>query len=250
MTVRTGWVMGALAVGAALTAAGLGVAGMRTTPTPPEAGRLRTGPISPEDTDPNAPRLFDQSEPIRIHVAGAVRKPGVYSLPSWARVMDAVKKAGGAAPGADLDAINLADPVKDGEQLRVPYRGRGERSALHPPTPEPGEIPPDRGGLGSGRYPFAAAVASVPQLGASPISRSTPGPAPPAEAAAGSAPVDVNTATAEDLRRLPGVGDVTAAAILEHRREYGRFQQVEDLMNVKGIGRVRFERLKTFVTVR
>lgn len=149
---RTTWLLGSLAVVAALAAATMTIIGYRTAPPP--GGPLATRVVT-EDQDPNAPRLFDRSEPIRIHVAGAVRRPGVYSLPAWARVTDAVKKAGGGTPEADLDAINLADRLQDAEQLRVPIRGRRGPLTAHQPTPEPPPVPPTAGGHGIGRYPFA-----------------------------------------------------------------------------------------------
>src|ERR671916_819100 len=127
------WIMGTLAATAAVAAVGVTGWGIRSTPgalTP----RTETRPSAGRDEDPLAPRLFDQSGPIRVHVAGAVKKPGVYSLPAWARVIDAVKKAGGATASAALDRINLADPVRDGEQVRIPVRGRAERLEAHHPT--------------------------------------------------------------------------------------------------------------------
>ena len=64
-----------------------------------------------------------------IHVAGAVRRPGVYRMKAGARVRDAVRRAGGAGSGADLDAINLAAKVADGQQVVVPSRGSGGGAA-------------------------------------------------------------------------------------------------------------------------
>jgi competence protein ComEA len=58
-----------------------------------------------------------------VHVTGAVRRPGVYSIPSWARLDRAVKRAGGPSPGADLEGVNLAAKVADGQQVVVPRRG-------------------------------------------------------------------------------------------------------------------------------
>jgi hypothetical protein len=147
---RTASLLGALAVGAALAAAAMALIGMRSSPRSEEAPVL----ADRAEADPMAPRLFERNDSIRVHVAGAVRKPGVYSLPAWARVVDAVKKAGGATPEADLDNINLADYLRDGEQLRVPARNRPTR-ATHPPTVAPPPAPPWVGGKGRGRYPFA-----------------------------------------------------------------------------------------------
>jgi competence protein ComEA len=156
---RTIWLLG-LVVVAVLAALGMAYQGYRTTPPAPTPGGLVAGG-SGEDQDPNAPRLFDRSEPIRVHVAGAVRKPGVYSLPAWARVIDAIKKAGGGTTEADLDAINLADRLQDAEQLRVPMKGRPGSLTAHQPTPEPPPVPPNAGGHGIGRYPFALANKTV-----------------------------------------------------------------------------------------
>src|SRR4051794_21570240 len=117
------WILGVLLATAALAAVGVAWSGYRSSPGPlvPQASN-RPGENAPGDRDPLSPRLFDQSGPIRVHVAGAVKNPGVYSLPGWARVVDAMKKAGGPAANADLDGINLADPVKDGEQVRIPVK--------------------------------------------------------------------------------------------------------------------------------
>jgi competence protein ComEA len=220
--------MGALTLAAALTALGVGWAGYRGDPKPPQGPvALMTGQVEGSG-DPMSPRLFDSTEPIRIHVAGAVRKPGVYSLPAWARVTDAVKKAGGAAPNADLDAINLADRLVDGEQLRVPVKGRRERLALHRPTAAPEAPAPEVGGRGVGRYPFAAAAES--------------GPAP-------KQPVNLNTADREQLESLPGVGPSTAERIMAYREARGPFLRLEDLLNVPGIGPAKLDRIREHVTL-
>src|SRR5512132_492511 len=139
---------------------------------------------------------------VAVHVAGRVRHPGLVRLPAGSRVQDAITAAGGVTSGADLDAINLARKLTDGEQVRVP--GPGD-----PPPP-----PPD-----------AAA-----------------GPASP------SAPLDLNTATVEQLDTLPGVGEVTAGRIVAYRSAHP-FTTVDELLEVPGIGQRRFEQLKDLVTV-
>jgi competence protein ComEA len=135
-------------------------------------------------------------------VAGRVRHPGLVRLPGGSRVQDAIRAAGGAASGADLDAVNLARKLTDGEQVRVPGPG------------DPAPPPPDA----------AAGVA---------------GP---------SAPLDLNTASAEQLDALPGVGEVTAGRILAYRSAHP-FTTVDELLEVPGIGQRRFEQLKDLVTV-
>lgn len=61
---------------------------------------------------------------IVVHVVGAVRRPGLYSLPEGSRANDAVRRAGGATARADLEAIDLAAPIADGQQIAVPRHGQ------------------------------------------------------------------------------------------------------------------------------
>jgi competence protein ComEA len=137
-----------------------------------------------------------------VHVAGAVRSPGVYRLREGERIQDAVRRAGGARTGADLNAINLAAKVADGQQVVVPRRGAVAAAASAAP-----------GGAGGAGGPPAA-------------------------------PVSLNTATAEQLDTLDGVGPATAAKILEYRRQHGGFRSVDDLGEIPGIGPKRLAALR------
>jgi competence protein ComEA len=133
-----------------------------------------------------------------VHVAGAVHSPGVYRLREGERIKDAVRRAGGPRTGADLNAINLAAKVADGQQVVVPRRGAG---------------------------------------GAAAVGAGAPGdPAQP--------PVSLNTATAEQLDTLDGVGPATASKILDWRRQHGGFRSVDDLGEIPGIGPKRLAALR------
>jgi competence protein ComEA len=145
-----------------------------------------------------------------VHVVGAVRRPGVYRLRLGQRVQDAIGRAGGAKGGADLQAINLAAKVADGQQVVVPKRG---------------------------------AVAAGPAGGG------TATAAPGGAAGAPPAPVNLNSATAEQLDTLDGVGPATAQKILEYRTQHGGFAAVDDLAQVSGIGPKKLAALKPQVTV-
>ena len=112
-----------------------------------------------------------------IDVAGAVRRPGLYRLRTGSRIDDAIAAAGGATAKAELDTVNLAAPVADGEQVVVPGRGAGGAAAASPPA----------------------------------AARSSP-----------SAPLDLNSATLEQLEALPGIGPVTAQKILFSDSRDGR----------------------------
>lgn len=170
------------------------------------AGEARREP--PEA--PAAPRVRIQQpgggEAV-VHVAGAVRRPGVYRVREGSRIEAAIRRAGGAGPRADVNAINLAARVSDGQQVVVPAR----------PAP----------------HPAASGAASAEVTAAPPGS-------PPAAAAI----VDLNTATADQLDQLEGVGPVTARKILDWRRQHGGFRSVDDLANVPGIGEKRMAALR------
>ena len=139
---------------------------------------------------------------LLVHVVGQVHRPGVVRLSPGARVLDAVHGAGGAKASADLQYLNLARPVADGEQIMVP---------------KPGEI-------------VAAAV--VPGAGAAGAGRG--GESRDAGSAGGL--VDLNSADASALDLLPGVGPVLSQRILDWRAQHGRFSSIDELGEVSGIG--------------
>ena len=144
---------------------------------------------------------------VAVDVVGRVRHPGLVRLAAGSRVADAIEAAGGTAPGAELEAVNLARRVVDGEQIRVPRHGEPVAATADP-----------AGAAGTG--------GSV-----------QPG-----------VPLDLNTATVEQLDTLPGVGEVTAQRIVAYREAHP-FTSVDDLRQVSGIGDRRFEALKDLVTV-
>jgi competence protein ComEA len=136
-----------------------------------------------------------------VDVAGAVRRPGLYRLPSGSRIADAVARAGGMSRKAATASVNLAAPLADGEQVLVP------------------SLAPGATGVGA-----------------------TGGAASP------SAPVDLNSASVEQLDSLPGIGPVTAQKIVDYRTEHGPFTSVDDLDAIPGIGPARIENLRGLVT--
>ncbi len=150
-----------------------------------------------------------------VHAAGAVGTPGVHRVPNGARVADVLDAAGGATADADLDRVNLAAPVADGQRLYVPRIGE---AAV--PTP----IGPADGAPGAGGGAGDATAASA-------------------------GPVDLNRATEAELDVLPGVGPATAAAIVAHRSTSGPFSRVDDLLEVRGIGPAKLEALRDLVAV-
>ncbi len=146
---------------------------------------------------------------IVVDVSGKVRHPGIHRLPAGSRVADALRAAGGVRPGTDLGGLNRARFLVDGEQVVV------------------GGPAPATGSTAAGTAAGGAA--------------GTGAAGPPA------APVSLNTATAEQLETLPGVGPVLAQHIIDYRTQHGGFRSVDELRQVSGIGDRRFADLRSLV---
>jgi competence protein ComEA len=158
---------------------------------------------------------------VVVSVVGLVHKPGLVTLAPGARIADALTAAGGALDGADLIGLNMARRVTDGEQIIV---------GIVPPPGQPAAM--------------GSSVSSGPANAAS-----TEAPPASGKATAPGGLVDLNAATVEELDTLPGVGPVTAAAIIAWRDANGRFSSVDQLGDVDGIGPARLEKLRDQVRV-
>lgn len=144
--------------------------------------------------------------PLTAHVTGAVQNSGLVTLPRGSRVNDAVQAAGGLTADAAVERINLAAPLKDGQQVFVP--SKAETTA--------------QTGSSSGSSPTSAEVND---------------------------PININTASSEELDRLPGIGPAKAGEIIAYREANGPFLTVEDVQLVPGIGPALFEQIKDRITV-
>ena len=188
----------ALLAAVAITAFG----GSGVDETVPLAGpESSTGPPATPDAAAGGVRIY-------VHVLGAVGSAGLYELAEGSRVIDVIAAAGGFTDDADPAGVNLARPLADGEQLRVPRVGE----VPAPPPPQPGGA---SGALAGG---------------------------------AASGPVSLNSATLAELETLPRIGPALAQRILDWREANGGFATIEDLRNVTGIGQKTFDGLKDHVT--
>ncbi|MCB0966374.1 MAG: ComEA family DNA-binding protein [Ilumatobacter sp.] len=185
--------------------------------TVPAGGASVTLPPPSTTTAPATTGPVPTVGPMTVHVAGSVAVPGVYELSAGERVHHAIARAGGATTDADLDALNLAEPLADGQRLYVPAVGALDHASIPVLTPSPGAA-----ATGSD----AGAVDTAP-----------------------AGPVDLNAAGVDELDALPGVGPATAQAIVDDRERNGPFVSVDDLERVPGIGPSKLAALRDLVTV-
>lgn len=173
-------------------------------------------PNQPPPTPSAAPTTSPQPSAVAadliVHVIGEVNRPGLVELAPGSRIVDAVAAAGGVTEAADPDRLNFAAPVADGSQVRVP--------AINEEVDGPLVV-------------AARSAGDDPSVG-------------PADT---TGPIDLNTATGEQLETLPGVGPATAAAIIAWRSDNGGFLTVDDLTSVPGIGPAKLAALRDLVTV-
>lgn len=171
-------------------------------PAPAVASVLTAPPTGSVDS-PGPP-----GEVILVHVAGAVRRPGLYEMAAGARIADAIDLARGPRPVADLDAMNLAEPLADGQKIDVPRRGED----------------------------IEVAAPTVPGVAPSPGATAT-------------GEVNLNSADQVTLETIPGIGPVTAQAIIAYRTEIGQFESIDQLLEVSGIGPATLESMRPYVTL-
>jgi competence protein ComEA len=158
--------------------------------------------------------------PIVVHVIGAVPRPGLYEFIEGARVQDAIDAAGGLLTSANVESINLAALLEDGQQLNIPYKSGSEPVETETET-EAVELPTSEANSSSNNSDENADVDLV----------------------------NINTATLEELDSLPGIGPTIAQRIIDYREENGPFNTIEDIMNVSGIGPATFDDIKDLITV-
>lgn len=186
---------------------------------PPVQKASTAGPRS--SASPGAAPPPGPDRPVVVSVVGLVHTPGLVTLAPGARIADALQAAGGAVNGADTIGLNMARPLGDGEQIVVGL------------APAPGQ---------------PTALGSSVATGTTSTSKA-PTPAPGSVKPKPGQAVDLNTATVAELDALPGVGPVTAAAIVAWRQSNGKFTSVDQLADVEGIGPARLEKLRALVRV-
>lgn len=192
------------------------------TRDPPLSSEEMSSALEPVDPASALAMPPGDRETLVVHVAGAVTNPGVVTVPAGARVADALDHAGGPLEDADTDQLNLARPLVDGEQVRVPHRGEDISTWMVDTHTDGGRSQPsgmtgDNGSVSQGGAKRTGEVGGQ---------------------------VNINTADAVALDSLPGIGPALADRIVAYRNEHGPFTCVEDLRNVPGIGEAKLRDLR------
>ncbi|MBM7825263.1 competence protein ComEA [Arcanobacterium pluranimalium] len=166
-----------------------------------------------------------------VYVTGAVNRPGVVKVAEPARINDAVTAAGGLSPTADMNGVNLAAPVTDGAHIHISIVGE-EQAENSSATGSGGSVSgeSDNGGSDSG------GPARNSQAGAQTGSQTNK-------------KISLNSATAQELDTLPGIGPITAQQIVQWRKQHGKFTSVEQLGEISGIGAKTIEKLRPYLSL-
>ncbi|MHB9094346.1 MAG: helix-hairpin-helix domain-containing protein [Eubacteriales bacterium] len=162
----------------------------------------------------NTESVLEKAKPrtVTVHVTGAVKKPGVYTLPEGARIIDGIKKAE-AAKDAELNYVNLAEIMKDQQQVVLPKKGEISMT--------------EAGGTGPGPAIRRAGAQYGVQAGK----------------------ININAANTGELDKLPGIGPALAKRIVDYRKLHGSFGNISELQQVSGIGEKKFGEIKDRITI-
>jgi competence protein ComEA len=209
-------------------------AGGRPSPAPSASPAPKATPTTPSPK-PTAPLV--------VYVSGAVKHPGVYSFPPGARLHQAIQKAGGFKSGAQEDTLNLAGYLEDADQIHVPLTV--QKTSPMAPVPVLANTVSASISTGQSRGKgrlLGKPLVSLP-VSASPVSSATKFHTP------GEGKIKLNSATLDDLQKLPGVGPSTAQSILAYRQQSGGFKELEELKEVRGIGEKKFAKMQPFLAL-
>ena len=175
-----------------------------------------------------------EEKKLKIDIKGEIKKPGVYELKENDRVSDAIKIAGGLTENADTTLINLSKNLTD-EMVIIIYN-KNEIEKIKSEQPKVDKVIeyiekeckcPDK--VNDACMSSYEKTEKIEQNAETKIS--------------------INTATIEELKKIPGLGESKAKSIIEYREKNGKFEKIEDITNVSGIGKTTFEKFKDYITI-
>lgn len=155
-------------------------------------------------------------EEIVIHIIGEVKKEGIVRLKQGSRIIDAIEQAGGLKEQANVNKVNLAYILEDGQKIYIP--------SIYDKTQEDTSYI----SIESGENVILEQADTTSQIGK----------------------ININTATQTELEQLSGIGPSTALKIIQYRTESGKFNSIEEIKNVTGIGEAKYELIKEYITIK
>ena len=197
-----------------------------------------TEEISNQDLEVNNTQESNQTneteketeETIVVHISGAVNIEGIVELEAGSRIANAIEKAGGVKENADMTDINLAYPLEDGMKIHIPIKEETEANKNNENMIDESYVTSSSGG-----------VSSKEDINSTQGNSST---------STSSKKVNINTATQEELDTLPGIGPSIASKIIDYREQNGKFNSIEEIKEVSGIGDAKYEKIKDSITIK
>lgn len=156
----------------------------------------------------------ESKELVIVHITGAVRTPGIVKLPEGARIEDAIDKAGGLTEDADISDVNLAYVLEDGIKIKIPTISEEKNEEIIISSSGEGIVEKEISNNSENKI------------------------------------ININKANETDLQTLPGIGASLAGRIVEYRNSNGKFNEIEDIKNVSGIGDSKYENIKNLICVK
>ena len=197
-----------------------------------------TEEISNQDLEVNNTQASNQTnetekegeETIVVHVSGAINIEGIVELEAGSRIANAIEKAGGVKENADMTDINLAYPLEDGMKIHIPTKEETEANKNNENMIDESYVTSSSGGVSSKEDTNST-------QGSSKLTTSNE-------------KVNINTATQEELDTLPGIGPSIASKIIDYREQNGKFNSIEEIKEVSGIGDAKYEKIKDSITIK
>ena len=197
-----------------------------------------TEEISNQDLEVNNTQESNQTneteketeETIVVHISGAVNIEGIVELEAGSRIANAIEKAGGVKENADMTDINLAYPLEDGMKIHIPTKEETEANKNNENMIDESYIISSSGGVSSKEDTNSIQGSS--------------------KSTTSNAKVNINTATQEELDTLPGIGPSIASKIIDYREQNGKFNSIEEIKEVSGIGDAKYEKIKDSITIK
>ena len=177
---------------------------------------------------------------IIIHITGAIKKEGIYELKENSRIADAIEAAEGLIENANIQDINLAYVLEDGEKIHIPTKEETKQS-----NSETTEKSIDKTTVyvtknTGGTEKSASNTENTNNSGNTKNNNST---------TSKNEKININTATQAELETLPGIGPSTALKIINYRKENGKYKTIEDIKKVSGIGDSKYNKIKELIKI-